>query len=410
MKPESIFLQRQLAFASAIAFALLLAVGANAQTFSVVHNFKGGTGGGVPWNGLTAGLSNGGGVNTNAPHRGGTTFYGTASTGGTNGYGVVFTMSTSGQESVLHNFVGSDGASPYGGLVIDKSGNLYGTTTSGGASGLGTVFEIAGNTETVLYSFAGGTDGADPIAGLVFDAKGNLYGTTSQGGTHGNGTVFELAAPQTKGANWTETVLYSFGTGTDGTAPIGGVTFDSAGNLYGTASAGGAYGYGTVFQLVPGSGWTENILHSFQNGNDGSVPYAGLISDKSGNLYGAATQGGSNGGGTVFELEASKGSWTFNVVYSVPGWGISGTFRDVVLDGSGNLYANTHCDGDYGSGTVYELSPSNGTWTYTLLYTFTGGSDGQYSVSNLVLNQGKLYGTTLYGGENGNGVVYEVTP
>jgi uncharacterized repeat protein (TIGR03803 family) len=410
MKPESISLQRYLTLASILALALLLVARANAQTFSVVHNFNGGAGGGVPWNGLTAGLGSGGGVNINAPQRGNTTFYGTASTGGTNGYGVVFSMSTSGAESVLHNFAGSDGANPYGGLVIDKSGNLYGTTTAGGASGQGTVFEITGETETVLYSFAGGADGADPIASLVLDAKGNLYGTTSQGGAHGNGTVFELAAPQSKGSDWTETILYSFGAGTDGTVPIGGVNFDSAGNLYGTASAGGAYGYGTVFQLVPGNGWTENILHNFQNGNDGSVPYAGLISDQSGNLYGAATQGGSNGGGTVFELEASKGSWTFNVVYSEPGWGISGTFRNVVLDSSGNLYATTHCDGDYNAGTVYELTPSNGTWTYTLLYTFTGGSDGDFSVSNLVLNQGKLYGTTLYGGDNGSGVVYEVTP
>ncbi len=117
------------------------------------------------------------------------------------------------------------------------------------------------------------------------------------------------------------------------------------------------------------------------------MPYAGLIADKSGNFYGAATEGGTNGGGTVFELTPSKGAWTFNVLYSVPGWGISGTFRNVVLDGAGNLYATTHCDGAYNSGTVYELTPSGGSWTYKLLYTFTGGTDGQYSVSNPVLNQ-----------------------
>jgi uncharacterized repeat protein (TIGR03803 family) len=275
---------------------------------------------------------------------------------------------------------------------------------------VGTVFELSGKNETVLYSFAGGSDGAHPIAGLAEDTAGNLYGTTSQGGTSGNGTVFELAAPKTKGGTWTESVLYSFGTGTDGANPVGGVSLDSAGNLYGTTSAGGEYGYGIVFQLVAANHWAENILHEFQNGNDGSVPYAGFVADKAGNFYGAATQGGVNGGGTVFELTPSQGSWSFNVLYSVPGWGISGTFRNVVLDTAGNLYATTHCDGAYNGGTVYELTPAGGTWNYNLLYNFTGGSDGQYSVSNLVVNQGKLYGTTLYGGSNGNGVVYEVTP
>jgi uncharacterized repeat protein (TIGR03803 family) len=406
MKPESIFPGRQLVLACV--YVLSLAAFAHAQSFSVVYNFTGGEGG-VPWNGLTAG--NGTSGHTTASPQGGGRFYGTASTGGSSGYGVVFSMSNTGVETVLHNFVGgSDGANPYSGLIIDKSGNLYGTTTAGGAYGQGTVFEVAGDKETVLYSFAGGNDGADPIASLVFDANGNLYGTTSQGGANGNGTVFKLAAPKAKGDNWTETVLYSFGTGTDGSDPVAGVSFDSAGNLYGTTAGGGSYGYGIVFQLVAASAWSENILHNFQDGNDGGVPYAGLVSDKAGNFYGAATEGGSNGGGTVFELTSSKGSWSFNEIYSVPGWGISGTFRNLVIDGSGTLYATTHCDGSYNAGTVYELTPSGGNWNYNQLYTFTGGSDGLYSVSNLVLSNGKLYGTTLYGGANNYGVVYEVTP
>ncbi len=385
---------------------------ANAQTFSVVHNFTGGNDGGVPFNGLIAVETGGGGPPaTTNKHAGKTEFFGTASSGGTSNYGVLFSMSAGGEETVLHNFTGgTDGAAPYGVLIIDKGGNLYGTTTGGGVSGAGTVFEVTGNTETVLYSFAGGKDGAAPEAGLVQDAAGNLYGTTSQGGSSGNGTVFELAVPKTEGGQWTKSLLYSFGKGTDGSVPIGGVSFDTSGNLYGTTSTGGAYGYGTIFQLVPGAPWTENILHNFQNGDDGSVPYAGLISDHAGNFYGDATQGGANGGGTVFELTPANGNWTFSVLYSVPGWGISGSFRNVVLDSSGNLYGTTHCDGDYSAGTVYELSPSGGAWTYTLLYTFTGDSDGLYSVSNLVSSQNNLYGTTLYGGANGNGVVYEVTP
>jgi uncharacterized repeat protein (TIGR03803 family) len=340
--------------------------------------------------------------------------YGTTSSGGASGNGAVFQINPkNGAETILYNFAGgADGSGPQGNLVADGAGNLYGTTAAGGASGAGTVFKIAGTKETVLHSFAGGPDGADPVAGLTFDAAGNLYGTTSGGGTSSNGTVFELAAPQNAGS-WTESVLYSFGTGTDGAVPVGGVTFDAAGNLYGTTSAGGAYNLGTVFQLVPGSGWTENILHNFEDANDGSVPYAGLVADAFGNFYGAATQGGQggqDGGGTIYELTSSGGNWTFTPLYGVPGWGISGSFRNVVLDASGNIYATTHCDGDYGAGTVYELKRSGGSFTYELLYNFKGEKDGLYSFSNLVLSNGKLYGTTKYGGKDGSGVVFQVTP
>jgi uncharacterized repeat protein (TIGR03803 family) len=397
MKTGSVLAGSKLMFAFAFVLGLALTgPAAHAQTFSVVHNFTGGSDGGVPYNGFV--------IN-------GKMFYGTTSGGGTSGNGTVFKITAKGVETVLHNFAGgADGSAPWGELIRAKTGILYGTTTAGGASGAGTVYMVKGKKETVLYSFAGGTDGAAPEAGLAIDLSGNLYGTTSAGGTSGNGTVFELSPAKEKGASWTENVLYSFGTGSDGATPVGGVSLDASGNLYGTTSLGGNYGYGTVFQLTPGAVWTENILYNFQNADDGGVPYAGLISDPSGNFYGAATEGGVSGGGTVFELTSSGGNWTFNVLYSEPGWGISGTFRNVVLDESGNIYASTHCDGDNNAGTVYELTPSGGNWNYTLLYTFTGGDDGLYSVSNLVLSQGKLYGTTLYGGENGDGVVYEVTP
>jgi uncharacterized repeat protein (TIGR03803 family) len=271
---------------------------------------------------------------------------------------------------------------------------------------------VKGKTETVLYSFAGGSDGAVPEAGLAMDQAGNLYGTTNQGGPAGSGTVFELVAPTDKNGTWTEKVLHNFGAGksADGTAPIGGVTLDAAGNLYGTTSSGGKYGFGTVFALSAASAWKERILHNFQNTTDGTNPYAGLVADAAGNLYGAATDGGSNGGGTVFKLTPSGNDWKFSVLTSLPGWGISGSFRNIVLDASGNIYGTTHCDGANSAGTVYELSPSGKKWNYTLLYTFSGGSDGLYSISNLVLKNGSLYGTTLDGGANGDGVVYEVTP
>ena len=365
-----------------------------ARTLTVVHNFTGGSDGGSPVDGLM--MSANGGL------------FGTTSSGGTAGLGTVFKIGGHDTQTVLHSFQGgADGATPNGGVIDDTSGTMFGTTTAGGASGAGTVYSERGTTETVLYSFAGGTgDGATPQAGLVMDAKGNLYGTTSAGGASGNGTVFELVAPKRKTGAWTETVLYSFGTGTDGAAPVGRVIFDAAGNLYGTTSTGGTSGYGTVFQLQPGATWKENILHSFQNADDGYTPYAGLVADGSGNFYGAATAGGSNGGGTLFELSPSDGGFTFSVITSVPGWGVSGTFRDVLVQPNGVIYATTHCDGANNAGTIYELTPSGGSWTYNLLYTFTGGSDGLYSISNLVLKAGKLYGTTIYGGANNAGTVY----
>ncbi len=399
MKPETLTVAGKLLFAYSLALVsifavLIVAPAASAQTFHVVHNFTGGHDGGDPLNGFVVDPAG--------------NLYGAASTGGASNNGVVFKINSKGGETVLHGFKGGkDGSGPQGFLIRDSAGNLYGTTFAGGTYGLGTVFKIVGTKETVLYSFGGQSDGANPESGLAMDAAGNLYGTTSAGGTKGYGIVFVLAPV---GATWTESVLYSFGTGTDGQVPVGGVSLDAAGNLYGTASAGGSYGYGTVFELVKASGWKENILHNFQNANDGAVPYAGLIADQSGNFYGAATEGGANGGGTIYELTPSNGSWNFSVVYSVPGWGISGSFRNVVIDASGNLYGTTHCDGNDNAGTVYKLTPSGGSWTYNLLYTFTGGTDGLYSFSNLTLNQGKLYGTTKYGGTKNNGVIFSVTP
>jgi uncharacterized repeat protein (TIGR03803 family) len=390
--------KRVLAFALALGLAVLMSQHAQAQTFSVVHAFTGGSDGGSPLSGFTIdGQGN---------------LYGTASYGGTTEYGVVFKLNKKGVETVLHDFIGgTDGANPEGSLVRDAAGRLYGTTFAGGASNAGTVFEVTRyGKETVLYSFAGGTDGANPIAGLTRDKAGNLYGTTTAGGANGNGTVFELS---NKGGVWTEQVLYSFGTDGDGATPVAGVTLHK-GDLYGTTSAGGSAGYGTVFQLTKSqSGWAETVIYNFQMQSDGGIPYAGLTFDRAGNLYGAATEGGngSDAGGTIFELAPSNGGWTFTVLYSLPGWGISGTFRDLYLDASGNIYATTHCDGTYESGTVYELTLSNGTWTYNSLYVFTGGSDGQYSFSNLVFDkQGNLFGTTNVAGANGFGVIFEITP
>jgi uncharacterized repeat protein (TIGR03803 family) len=388
----------------AFAFALgLLVAGAEtpraqAQTFSVIHNFTGGSDGGNPLAGFAIDAAG--------------NFYGTTSAGGASGEGTVFKVTAKGKETVLYTFTGgADGANPEAGLFVNATnGNLYGTTNAGGAYGAGTVFGVtAKGKETILYSFTGKTDGANPQAALVMDAKGNLYGTTFAGGIYGNGTVFKLGK---KGGKWTEQALFSFSQDATGKLPLAGVTLDADGNLYGTTSAGGTYTNGNIFELKRSkSGWTEIILHNFENASDGAVPYGGLIFDQSGNLYGAATEGGTGGGGTIFELTPSNDSWTFTVLYSLPGWGVSGTYRNLLLDASGNIYATTHCDGDYNAGTIYELTQSGGTWTYTSLYVFTGGSDGQFSYSNLVFDKlGNLYGTTKQGGADGNGVIFKVKP
>lgn len=389
--------ERLMAFALLLGFVTAAGPRAHSQTFKVVHNFKW-SDGANPLAGLTIDGSN---------------LYGTTSSGGNYGEGTVFVVNSSGEETVLYEFTGgTDGGDPEAALLL-REGIFYGTTNSGGASNAGTVFEVTPRgKEKVLYSFTGKGDGANPQASLVADSDGNLYGTTNLGGKNNNGTVFKLVRPKAEGKAWTEDVVYSFGTGNDGTDPVAGVSFDAEGNLYGTTSDGGTDGYGTVFQLKPSkSGWTEKILHSFEMQGDGGVPYAGIVVDGE-KLFGAATdggQGGSSGGGTVFELTSEKGKWNFSVIYQLPGWGISGSYRNLLV-ASGKIYATTHCDGANDSGTVYELTPSGDTWTGRSLYVFTGGSDGQYSFSNLVLHEGSLYGTAKQGGELDYGVVFKVTP
>ncbi len=285
-------------------------------------------------------------------------------------------------EKVLFNFNRTDGAYTFAGLIFDAAGNLYGTTVGGGTYaycsdgyGCGTVFELTptaggGWTEQVLYNFGNGTDGVNPYDGLIFDAAGKLYGTTPNGGTYGYGTVFELTPTESGG--WTETVLHSFCSQTDctdGEAPQAGLIFDTLGNLYGSTTAGGTYtsncnyGCGTVFELTPtgGGAWTEQVLHSFGNGTDGYYPFAGLIFDAAGNLYGTTWAGGTYGWGTVFELTPTGGGWTETVLHSFNDNGTDGILPEagLIFDAIGNLYGTTPsggAEGEYG-GTVFELTP-----------------------------------------------------
>jgi uncharacterized repeat protein (TIGR03803 family) len=303
--------------------------------------------------------------------------YGTTQGGGSRQVGTVFelTLGSSGawSQTILHSFsTKNDGRYPLGSLVFDSAGNIYGTTSGGGKYLDGTVFELspAANgkwTETLLYSFcpvAGCADGANPASNLVFDSSGNLFGTTSAGGAQQSGAVFELT-PGT-GGKWTETTLYSFqNNNLDGVNPDAGMLFDSGGNLYGTTYWGGTYGAGTVFELSPnGQGqWTETVLYSFNNsGQDAQDPYAGVISDASGNLYGTTQYGGSGTGcdggcGAIFKLSPGSGQWTESVLYSFNDNGQDGfdSVGGLIFDTAGNLYTTTIEGGVDGYGTVIEL-------------------------------------------------------
>lgn len=370
----------------AVSILVLVAAHALAQTETVLNSFTGTPDGANPYySGVVADIAG--------------NLYGTTSNGGVNGLGSVFKLSSTGTESVLYSFAGSpnDGASPYAGLVIDKKGNLYGVTIGGG--GGGTVFEVTPTgTEKVLYSFTGGSDGNTPYKALVLGKKGVLYGTTFFGGTNGVGTVFSVTP---KGV---EKVLYSFTGGSDGAQPWGGLVLDKLGNLYGTASTGGAGGGGTVFQLTPTG--TFNLLYSF-SGPDGYEPTTPLIFDKKGNLYGTTSAGGGTSCGTVFELLAP--SWTTEKqLHSFSG--SDGCFANapVAMDKKGNLYGTTYQGGAFNAGNVYEL-PHSGT--FKDLFDFTGGADGAYPLAGVIFDKaGNLYSTTEAGGASGNGTVFKLTP
>jgi uncharacterized repeat protein (TIGR03803 family) len=275
-------------------------------------------------------------------------------------------------ELILRNFnknnpSNADGIYPQGNLILDSAGNIYGTTPDGGI-GSGVVYELspAGGgryTEKVLHSFDE-TDGKYLLAGVVFDAEGNLYGTANIGGTYSGGVAFELSP--SSGGTWTYKLLYSFGaTVNDGLYPASSLIFDSAGNLYGTAYAGGDNNLGTVFKLSPGAGgsWTETTLHSFGSGTDGQYPEYNVTFDAAGNLWGTTIAGGADNLGIVFKLTpGTGGSWTESVVHTFTGGSDAASpYAGLILDSSGNLYGTTNNGGGAGvfsgNGTVFEITP-----------------------------------------------------
>jgi uncharacterized repeat protein (TIGR03803 family) len=335
--------------------------------------------------------------------------YGTTSAGGASNNGTVFKLDITG-ETVLYSFCASrnctDGAFPGAGLLLDKAGNLYGTTLSGGTSGHGVVFKLAASgKERVLHGFAGNRmDGTSPQAGLITDPAGNLYGTTTYGGSFDDGIVFKL----NKAGK--ETVLHNFTGGADGGNPqYGSVVRDAAGNLYGTTYTGGSFscgggdGCGTVFKLDKTG--KEIVFHNFSSQQDGQT-YAGLIRDAAGNFYGTTAFGGPTANGVVFKLDATG---TETILHSFTG-GTDGGFpyAGLVRDTAGNLYGTTQSGGASGWGVVFKLDASG---TETVLYSFTGGTDGGLPYGDLIRDgAGNLYGTTNVGGASNFGVVFKVTP
>jgi len=397
--------------AGALAFLLVpiaLALPAQAQTVTVLYNFTGGADGRYPAAGLTTDAAG--------------NFYGTTSEGGYfgsdcgPGCGAVFKLERKGSSWVLfpiYQFHGFDGYYPEARVIFGPDGSLYGTTTYGGLSNAGEVFRLQPPATacksalcpwnlTVLHAFTGGADGGHPQYGdVVFDQAGNLYGTTPSGGDPvcNCGVVYELS-PSSGG--WTQTVLHSFQQSGDGEGAFAGVTFDRAGNIYGTTVGGGAsgqYGLGTIYKLTPAAGgWTESILYSFSGEKDGGYPYGGLIIDASGNLYGV------NSSGVVYELSPASGGWTFTPLYTFNNV-YEGSFAAPVMDPAGNLYGTL----GIANQMVFRLNDSGGHWTLTG-FTYNG-SGTDIPIGNVTLDaSGNVYTTASFGGKHVAGYIFEITP
>jgi uncharacterized repeat protein (TIGR03803 family) len=286
-------------------------------------------------------------------------------------------------------------------------------------------------TYTVLHNFSGNQDGGYPYAGLTRDRAGNLYGTDF-GVLHGNdGVVYRLVNVNKSGGPLFS-VLYAFTGNSDGNSdgqrPQSRVIFGPDGALYGTTSSGGTstptcpYGCGTVFKLQPpptfcptvNCEWIETVLYRFQGGSDGEGPgFGDLAFDQAGNIYGTTEYGGTDGAGTVFQLHLSNGGWTESVLYTFTGGSDGGSpYSGVTIDQAGNLYGTTFYGGSHGFGVVYELSPVGSAWTETVLYTFQDTTnDGAYPAGGLISDPaGNFYGATANGGADNVGVAYELSP
>jgi uncharacterized repeat protein (TIGR03803 family) len=401
---------------SLLALAVLIAASTflHAQTFSVIHAFTGESDGFQPYDAVMVdGAGNLYGTTTESVR------------------GSVFQMKPRDNTwtfATLYQF-GYGETIPQGRLVQGPGGALYGTTSTGGnyfctEFGCGLVYglrapqticrSVSCPWNATLTSLDGPNGLAPGIVTPVFDSAGNMYITTTEGGSYYAGNVVELTG---WGGNWTPNSIYNF-SGSDGSSPYSGIVFDAQGNIYGTTWMGGPNSNGTVYRLTPSGGnWFLQTLYSFPNSGDGKYPVASLLMDASGNLYGTTEAGGSGGGGTVFELSPSGGGWTFTVLYSFSGQ--DGPLDTLAMDAAGNLYGTTFADGAYNEGSVFKLTRNNGSWSFTDLHDFTGGPDGAYPVGGVTLGSGGvMFGTAAYGAVQncpseeypGCGTVWEITP
>ena len=343
--------------------------------------------------------------------------------------------------NVLYRFTGgSDGASPYAGVTLDRAGNLYGTATFGGSrncdyggdAGCGTVFKLShkgtGWVFSLLYGFTGGSDGWWPFTSVTLGADGSVYGTTLYGGgtgcLAGCGTVFKLKPPpnlcRSVSCPWTKTEIYQFTGGLDGGDPEGSLTFDASGNIFGTTSyAQDNQYYGSVYELSPfNGGWTPSVLYTFTDYYTGGGSGGGVVFDKYGNLWGTSELGGSRNCytgsgdpcGLIFELTPSGSGWTYKTVYQFDSSVGGSPTGNLTFDESGNLYGTLAINGPYGNGGVYQFNPSTGV--LTVLYSFAGNGESADGPQGGVVRDkaGNLYGVAPYKGAHGVGFVFELTP
>ncbi len=361
-------------------------------------------------------------------------YYGTTTGGGATGNGTVYRLvppagGQAGSRRVIYSFSGvADGSVPSSGLLVGKDGALYGVTSAGGAQGYGTAFKlsppVAGQAEwaeTTLHSFNGSTDGNAPSGTLVQDANGILYGSTAGGGSGSGGVVFSLTPPASGQAAWTETVLYSFVSGTDGVSPTAGVFLEEAtGDIYGMTSLGGLNGVGQIYRLTPpsagGSSYSKTSLYAFRAITDGNYPVGGLVRGADGTFYGVTDAGGLSGWGTVFSFTPPEGNRPASeeVIYHFSGR-LDGGAPDAtpILAPDGTLYGVTNAGGNVGSGAAFALTPpaKGRTWHETALASFDGPNG--LNPAGLSLDpSGFLIGTTFYGGtaSEGGGTIFELTP
>jgi len=383
---------------------------APAQTLTTLHSFTGQMDGASP-QGLVA-VDRAGNV------------YGSAQYGGSHFGGTVFRASNRNGAwtfTPLYSFQrAQDGSDPWAGVTLGPDGALYGTTLYGGGNGCtenmgcGTVFRLTPPPtfcrmvlcpwdETVIYHTVNPSDPNTFFGGVILDSAGDIYGMSQAGGNgtcfgNGCGTVYKLTP---SGGSYTLNVIYNFQGGNDGAAPLSNeLTMDAAGNLYGAATYGGQFGYGTVFKLVHSAGgYTFQLLYTFTNGADGTSPQGSVVLDSAGNLYGS-----SGDGGGIFQITPSG---TFTVIDTQA----ASLQSPISIDAAGNIYGTTYALGSHDDGSVFKLSYSNGVWTHTILHSFNG-LDGALPLSGVGFDaSGNLYGTaTIGGGPAGDGTLWQLTP